>query len=184
MRKLICIFVLCMAGLSLWAGNNDSIQAKIDNRAASEMAYYDSSFSTIVAQESFVKTLLKNLVPIVAISFPFLFAVLTVFFVLWYKYKDNKRRYVVLEKALEAGRDLPDNFFQTQKKMPHNRLSNSVMLMGVGLGVAIFGAIIDQIEVCALAVIPFILGVGQFVVYIIEKREAKQNRPIEGERQE
>lgn len=184
MKKMICIFVISIAGLSLLAGNNDSIQTRVDSRTASEIAYYNSPASTIEAQETFVETLLENLVPIVAISFPFLFAVLTVFFVLWYKYKDNKRRYVVLEKALESGRDLPDNFFQPQRKTPHNRLSNSVTLMGVGLGVAIFGAIIGQIEVCALAVIPFILGIGQFIVYMIEKKEGKQNIPIEGERQE
>ncbi|CDD88296.1 putative uncharacterized protein [Tannerella sp. CAG:51] len=118
------------------------------------------------------------LIPIVAIVFvfgvPAIVLFLILFFALRYKFKLQKERYAVVEKAIECGRELPDSFFEeSSSKKPlysKKRLSTALTLIALGIGILFFGLVAENKYVWAFSVIPILIGLGQLLVYRIEEK--------------
>ncbi len=112
------------------------------------------------------------LIPIFAIFFlfgvPFIFLFLILFFALRYKLKLQQERYAIVEKSIELGRELPDSFFE-ESSSNKKRLGRAITLITLGIGILFLGIIAENKYVWAISVIPMLIGLGQLLVYKIEK---------------
>jgi hypothetical protein len=117
---LIALFSLLFSILSQ-AQNvvNDTIEA--------------SSLTTTITQEDtpfevsgLFDGLEDILIPITAIITPFLIGFLIIFFVLRYRLRRKQAQYAVITKALEMGKDLPENFYteNSRKNLHWNQHSS------------------------------------------------------------
>ena len=120
-------------------------------------------------------------VQIVAISFPFVVAALIVFFVLFFKGKNLRAKYHLMEHALEKGQNLDPKLFQETTPAPKNQLQRAGINIGAGVGILIGGIILMKSNsefatvVLAISMIPIFIGLGSLAVYFIENRK-KENR--------
>ena len=149
----------------------------------------DRTFYTTGAD---AEDILDALVPLLAVTCPFLFAFLIIFFYIYYRNKKQKAHYQVIEKAIEAGRELPDGFFETPKsRQPRPdklvALNQSLVFLGIGIGLAIWSIVKWSIGgteefgnsygifLLGLAVIFILVGVGKLIFYRVSSRTEEDN---------
>lgn len=115
------------------------------------------------------------IIPVIAIGSPFVAAVLLVFFILWYKEKERKGRYALLEKAIDSGREIPADFFKEPKKEPVSTLQSALVLIAAGLGLVIFLSSWRDLKMFSAAgFIPMFIGIGKLIAWFIESKRAKK----------
>jgi len=102
---------------------------------------------------------------------PFFTAILIVFLVMRYKRQKEQRFMALCEKALEAGRDLPDNFFKKPQEETQSHLLKGMIWVGVGVGVT-YGALelMGDHSPWGFGLIPAFIGVAYIISYFIEKK--------------
>lgn len=122
-----------------------------------------------------------TLIPVVAIVCGTVVPALVVFFVVFLGLKYRSRvklaRYDLMAKALESGKELPDYFFEESDSRPDagkSRLSRGFTLVGIGVGMLIFGIVISSKYVWAFSAIPLLIGIGQLLVYRMERPSAEK----------
>lgn len=134
--------------------------------------------------------ILDAIVPVLGITVPFLFAFLIIFFFIYYRNKKQKAHYQVIEKAIEAGRELPDGFFESPQS-PRSRqalpdklviLNQGLVFLGIGLGLAIWSIVMWSINgteesgggvgifLLGLAAIFILVGAGKLILYRVSSR--------------
>lgn len=141
----------------------------------------------LVHYEADAEDILDAIVPVLGITVPFLFAFLVIFFFIYYRNKKQKAHYQVIEKAIEAGRELPDGFFessQSRQARPDKlvTLNQGLVFLGIGLGFAIWSIVMWSINgteesgggvgifLLGLAAIFIFVGVGKLILYRVSSR--------------
>lgn len=136
----------------------------------------------LVHYEADAEDILDAIVPVLGITVPFLFAFLVIFFFIYYRNKKQKAHYQVIEKAIEAGRELPDGFFESPRSRQARpdklvTLNQGLVFLGIGLGFAIWSLVkwgIDGTEefgdsygifLLGLAAIFILVGAGKLILY-------------------
>lgn len=136
--------------------------------------------------------ILDAIIPVVAITVPFLFVFLIIFFYIYYRNKKQKAHYQVIEKAIEAGRELPDGFFESPRARQSRpdklvALNQGLVYLGIGLGFAIWSIVkwsIDGTEefgssygifLLGLAAIFILVGAGKLILYRVSSRPENEN---------
>lgn len=124
-----------------------------------------------------------ELVPIIAIISVFGSAVAFIFIISYYVYQSKKSKYNVMAKAVEAGVNLPPDFFKSETKT-ENPLRRAIILimLGISLFVAIyFGT--DESSIAYFGFIPFLIGIGYLIIYFAEKNSPKDQKPNNDEQE-
>lgn len=145
---------------------------------------------SLVHYEADAEDILDAIVPVLGITVPFLFAFLVIFFFIYYRNKKQKAHYQVIEKAIEAGRELPDGFFESLQS-PRSRqalpdklviLNQGLVFLGIGLGLAIWSIVMWSINgteesgggvgvfLLGLAAIFILVGAGKLILYRVSSR--------------
>lgn len=141
----------------------------------------------LVHYEADAEDILDAIVPVLGITVPFLFAFLVIFFFIYYRNKKQKAHYQVIEKAIEAGRELPDGFFESPRSrqaLPDKLviLNQGLVFLGIGLGLAIWSIVMWSINgteesgggvgvfLLGLAAIFILVGVGKLILYRVSSR--------------
>ena len=109
-------------------------------------------------------SLTENLIPFTAIVTPFVALLLALFFFWLYSYRKEQIRAQVIEKALENGRDLPDDFWA------------EITYLGIGLGFLFMGYMSGEFVFTGVAIIFLIMGLGGLLVYWLRKSSKETNK--------
>lgn len=142
---------------------------------------------SLVHYEADAEDILDAMVEPLAIIVPFLFAFLVIFFFIYYRNKKQKAHYQVIEKAIEAGRELPDVFFESPRSRQARPdklviLNQGLVFLGIGLGLAIWSIVMWSINgteesgggvgvfLLGLAAIFILVGVGKLILYRVSSR--------------
>lgn len=141
----------------------------------------------LVHYEADAEDILDAIVPVLGITVPFLFAFLVIFFFIYYRNKKQKAHYQVIEKAIEAGRELPDGFFESPRSRQARPdklviLNQGLVFLGIGLGLAIWSIVMWSINgteesgggvgvfLLGLAAIFILVGAGKLILYRVSSR--------------
>lgn len=147
---------------------------------------------TFYTTEPDAEDILEAILPLLAVATPFIVVFLIVFFLYYYRNKKQKAYYQVIERAIEAGRELPDEFFETSRSRQARpdklvALNHGLIYLGVGLGFAIWSIVkwsIDGTEVfgdsygiflLGLAAIFILVGAGKLILYRVSSRPENDN---------
>ena len=147
---------------------------------------------TFYTTEADAEDILDAIVPVLGITVPFLFAFLIIFFFIYYRNKKQKAHYQVIEKAIEAGRELPDGFFESPRSRQARpdklvTLNQGLVFLGIGLGFAIWSIVLWSINgteefgdgvgifLLGLAAIFILVGAGKLILYRVSSRPENDN---------
>ena len=96
-----------------------------------------------------------------------------------YSYRRAKLRQQLLLKLAESGQPIPAELLQSgwesswkYSRTPRSPLRAAIVWAAVGLGLIVFGALIDQRPILAAGFIPLLVGLGLLLVHWIEGRHA------------
>lgn len=113
------------------------------------------------------------IIPVIAIIAVFSVPILIVFFSLLFKYKNKKAKYNLVQKALEAGQPLPENFFQ--EKANDNVLTKGIKNAFTGIGLFIFlWFLTDEFGLACIGLLVMLTGFGQIVIHYAQQRSNKK----------
>lgn len=103
---------------------------------------------------------------------PFITAILIVFFVVRNKRMKELRMIQLYEKALEAGKDLPESFFRRPDEEPKSHFLKGAIWIGTGLGVSI-GALylMGEHSPWGFGLIPLFIGIAYMISYFVENKD-------------
>ncbi|NDW13393.1 DUF2371 domain-containing protein [Bacteroides sp. 214] len=110
----------------------------------------------------------NNLTSIFAIIMVFGFPIAIVFISLHYKNKNRKEKYRLIEKALESGQPLPDNFLKSvDKHLSDDALRRKgIGNVFAGAGIFVFlWALTGHFGVACVGLLVMFTGFGQVVIY-------------------
>ena len=115
---------------------------------------------------------MNNLTEILAVSAPFLTAVLILLIIFLSKFFRERSRNQLLAKAIEHGKDLSPELFVDHSKQSKKSDPLTSALVSIGVGVGLFISLyffFGNIKFAAFGCIPFFIGVGQLVAYFVNK---------------
>ncbi|MGC9151217.1 MAG: DUF6249 domain-containing protein [Microbacter sp.] len=105
---------------------------------------------------------------------PFLTAILIVFIVMYSKRKKEQQLMMLYQKAIESGRDIPEDFFKRPEDAPKSYLLKGLIWTGIGLGLSIGGLILMGFDSpWAFGLIPLLVGVAYGISYFVEQKHKK-----------
>lgn len=205
MKRIIFVLMASMALCSLTLAQNKTIAAKDsvektkvtvtqnDNSADQENSdatstaeYTDtpdtSSSNTMSFNDDFpfqTKTNGKGLIPIIAIVMGIGLPIFIVFIAFYFRYKNKKAQYRLVEQALAAGQPIPESMFK-------QNLDSDIRVKGIkntflGLGLFIFlWALTDEFGLGCIGLLIMFTGLGQLVIHYTQESSFKgstTNRP-------
>lgn len=88
--------------------------------------------------------------------------VIIVALALYFRYKNRRNRYRVIEKALESGQPIPDEF--VKQNMATDTESKGIKNICLGLGLFIFLWALTNFAIGCIGIIIMCNGVGQYIV--------------------
>ena len=112
---------------------------------------------------------MDQLVPVLAVGLSLGMPVIIVVAGLIYSYRRAKLRQQLLLKLVESGQPIPAELLQPNST-PLSPLRAAIVWAAVGLGLIVFGAMIDQRPILAAGFIPLLVGLGLLLVHRIESR--------------
>jgi predicted PurR-regulated permease PerM len=113
--------------------------------------------------------------PIAALIVVFGLPVFIVFITLYFKYKNRKAKYRLVEQALAAGQPLPESVFN--EKAGNGILQKGITNVFTGIGLFIFlWAVSEEFSMGCVGLLIMFMGFGQIVIHYTnnKKEEAKQ----------
>lgn len=205
MKRIIFVLMASMALCSLTLAQNKTIAAKDsveknkvtvtqnDNSADQENSdatstaeYTDtpdtSSSNTMSFNDDFpfqTKTNGKGLIPIIAIVMGIGLPMFIVFIAFYFRYKNKKAQYRLVEQALAAGQPIPESMFK-------QNLDSDIRVKGIkntflGLGLFIFlWALTNEFGLGCIGLLIMFTGLGQLVIHYTQESSFKgstANRP-------
>ena len=205
MKRIIFVLMASMALCSLTLAQNKTIAAKDsveknkvtvtqnDNSADQENSdatstaeYTDtpdtSSSNTMSFNDDFpfqTKTNGKGLIPIIAIVMGINLPMFIVFIAFYFRYKNKKAQYRLVEQALAAGQPIPESIFK-------QNLDSDIRVKGIkntflGLGLFIFlWALTGEFGLGCIGLLIMFTGLGQLVIHYTQESSFKgstTNRP-------
>lgn len=168
------VYSLFFAAAPVVAAQNDSLS--VVETVVESVTSAVTPPSVQYSDSPFFSGLEDVLIPVVAIVTPFLIAFLIVFFVLRYQLSQKKAKYAVVEKALEMGKELPADFFRDTRKKTKTPLESALVLVAVGLGFIVMGALTSSFFY-GIGALCSLIGIAKFIAWKIEqpKNETDNN---------
>lgn len=120
-----------------------------------------------------------DIVGFAAVIAPFLAGFLIVLVVLIFNHRNKKAKYRLMEKAIEAGREIPQSFFE-EAKSKKTPLQSAFTLIGAGIGLFLMLWFMADHNVAFVGAIPLLIGLGKLLAY---KMEEKSSKPEENDQQ-
>jgi len=129
---------------------------------------------------------MEDLIPIIAISMPFIMVIAIVVIPAWLKSKERREMQATLRAAIEKGQPVPPEMIEAMTKnvkIAPTALSDirtGVIWIAVGLGIGLLGFMIGFREAEAfhpllgIGGIPVIIGVAYVVLSFFNPNKAKQ----------
>ena len=129
---------------------------------------------------------MEDLIPLVAVSMPFLMIISIIVIPAWLKSKERREMQATLRAAIEKGQPVPAEMIDAMTKnvkVAPTALSDirtGIIWIAVGLGVCLFGFMIGFEEadafhpMLALGGIPIIIGAAYVVLSFFNPNKAKQ----------
>lgn len=106
------------------------------------------------------------LISIITVIGIFALPLIIIILVLNYRSKKRKERYQVIEKAIESGQPLPEEFVEKTKVEDDAIRVKGIKNIFMGLGLAIFFyAMSNVIFLAAIGLLIMLNGIGQLVIY-------------------
>lgn len=106
------------------------------------------------------------LISIITVISIFALPAIIIFLVLNYRSKKRKERYQVIEKAIESGQPLPEEFVKETKAEDDNIRVKGIKNIFLGLGLAIFFyAMSNTLFLACIGLLIMLNGIGQLVIY-------------------
>ena len=98
--------------------------------------------------------------------------------VLFYKYRKRRQRDLLINKFIEAGKDVPVEILQENSKSgtPEGNLQRGVMLTGIGIGLYLFLGLFVGWGIASIALIPLFIGLARIVIWKL----GATNMPADG----
>lgn len=101
----------------------------------------------------------------------FLLPAIIIFVVLYYQNRKRKERYQVIEKAVESGQPLPEEFVRETKAEDDTMRTKGIKNVFLGLGLAIFlYAMTDVFFLACIGLMIMLNGIGQLVIYFTRSK--------------
>ncbi len=126
------------------------------------------------------KSIAKNMIPITAISMPFITIIVIALALIAAETKRRRRKYELVKKAIEANYQIPPYVFQNNASvyMGNSRktLTSAITLIAVGFSLSLFFLVAGAEEVASLMLMIFLIGLGKLIVAIIEIRNESKSR--------
>lgn len=107
-----------------------------------------------------------------AVIAPFIAGFLIVLIVLIFNYRNKKAKYRLMEKAIEAGREIPQSFFE-ESKSRKTPLQSAFTLIGTGIGLFLMLWFMADHNVAFVGAIPLLIGLGKLLAYKMEEKSSK-----------
>ncbi len=110
-------------------------------------------------------------ISIITIISIFALPAIIIFLVLNYRSKKRKERYQVIEKAIESGQPLPEEFMEKTKEEDDAIRVKGIKNIFLGLGLAIFFyAMSGAIFLASIGLLIMFNGIGQLVIFYTRPR--------------
>jgi hypothetical protein len=128
---------------------------------------------------------MEDLIPLTAVVMPFVMVIAIVVIPAWLKSRERREMQATLRAAIEKGQPVPpeviDAITRNVKSPPtaHGDLRTGLIWLAVGLGLAVFGAVIGYQEEEALhpllgiAAIPALIGVAFTLLSVFNPNKGK-----------
>ncbi len=117
-----------------------------------------------------------DVVSVVGCVTPFIFILILVALNIYSKIKRTRMRNELAIKALEKGVVLPDYVFADGKQRKKtDALSSALIVMAVGVAVSLFFVWGENYDVAILTSMIFLMGLAKLIVYLVNRKEKKQN---------
>lgn len=112
----------------------------------------------------------------------FIFLLIVLFTVFYFRYKNRKARYQLMEKALSTGQPLPESLMEEHKtKGAHTK---GIKQTFTGIGLFVFLSMLTEVEIGSIGLLIMFMGIGQWIVDRKAEREEKEAKEKEQESQE
>lgn len=105
-----------------------------------------------------------TLIAVTAIIFVFGLPLLIVFIVFFFRYKNRKAKYRLVEQALASGQQLPENFFKEAGNSDIRSKGINNIFVGIGLFIFLW-AITEEFSLGCIGLLIMFTGFGQLVIY-------------------
>ncbi|MDR2084306.1 MAG: DUF6249 domain-containing protein [Bacteroidales bacterium] len=112
---------------------------------------------------------LESFTGIVAIASIIGLPILIIYIV--YRYKINKKEIELVEKCIEDGKDIPDDYFKKKIESKNNTFGKAMTYLSVGIGLAIIFWVLFDIRFATIGLLFILIGIGRLVTYFMEKSE-------------
>ena len=117
----------------------------------------------------------ETIVAVTAIVFVFGFPLIIVFIIFFFRYKNRKAKYRLVEQALASGQPLPENLFKEAESI--DTRSKGIKNVFVGIGLFIFlWAITGEFGLGCIGLLVMFTGFGQVVIYYTQ--QSKNGEPF------
>lgn len=114
------------------------------------------------------------IISILSIIMVFGFPVFVIFIIFFFRYKNRKARYRLVEQALASGQPLPDSFLKEQKLTDQRSQGIRTTFTGIGLFIFLW-AITGTFGIGAIGLLIMFTGIGQWLTGL--KQERKESKP-------
>lgn len=187
-RFVLFMLLAAVVSIGLAAGNkisgvqatgNMAITADSTDRADSLSAATTATVANEHPEEKespanqLIKTVGNNLVPLTGIVFIFGSPIAIVLIVLSFRHKQKKAQYELIAKAIEAGKDIPEGVFQTDKREPRNNFTMGITNLFAGIGISILLWNLVALKFASIGLLISCVGIGQIIIYLVMKKSKK-----------
>ncbi|RBP50872.1 DUF6249 domain-containing protein [Arenicella xantha] len=97
--------------------------------------------------------------------------VIIVLLVLWFGHKKRRQRLELINRFLDAGKDVPPEILHTIDNDGGDSLKRGIMLTGIGLGVVAGFSAVGENTVAGFGLIPMFIGIARLVYWYLAERK-------------
>lgn len=110
-----------------------------------------------------------------AILITFAFPLLVIFIVFYFRYKNKKAKYKLIQQAIESGQPLPEEFVKAAQSNPNKKIrAKGINNVFTGIGLFIFlWAITGSFSIGAVGILVLFIGFGQLVISYTQDSDEK-----------
>ncbi|MDA9240719.1 DUF6249 domain-containing protein [bacterium] len=112
------------------------------------------------------------LVTIIAILFTVGSPILIVALLLFFSYRKRKQRAALIEKFIDAGKDVPPEVLATfdENGLTSNNLQRGLMLTGIGIALVVILGMLFSWQVASIGLIPICIGIARLLIWKLVKQ--------------
>lgn len=115
-----------------------------------------------------------NSITTISVIGAFIMPVIIVILFLVFNYKNKKEKYRVAEKAIELGREIPQDFFNQETKVVDTTIrQKGIKKLFLGLGLFIFLLAVVNFEISTIGLLISFIGLGQIIIFYTEQRDKR-----------